>query len=138
VPGQTVATVKADLERLLAAIRQEHSAFNCTLEIPAHGTEQSWNQLPMVCPSDHPLVEALVEGQTLASGQPAIVGANGRLGNVGDGNIIQEVLGIPTIQYGPGDIRVYHEWPTPNERVRLSDLVTATKAVAHATIRLCG
>jgi acetylornithine deacetylase/succinyl-diaminopimelate desuccinylase-like protein len=138
VPGQTVATVRTDLERLLAAIRQEHPAFNCTLEIPAHGTEQSWNQLPMVCPSDHPLVGALAEGQTLASGQPAIVGANGRLGNVGDGNIIQEILGIPTVQYGPGDIRVYNEWPTPDERVRLSDLVTATRAVTHAAIRLCG
>jgi acetylornithine deacetylase/succinyl-diaminopimelate desuccinylase-like protein len=59
------------------------------------------------------------------------------LGNVGDGNIIQEVLGIPTVQYGPGDIRVYKEWPTPDERVRLTDLVTAAKAVAHATVRLC-
>jgi acetylornithine deacetylase/succinyl-diaminopimelate desuccinylase-like protein len=92
----------------------------------------------MVCPSDHPLVETLAEGQTLASGRPAIVGANGRLGNVGDGNIIAEVLGIPTVQYGPGDIRIYKEWPTPDERVLLSDLVTAAKAVAHATVRLCG
>jgi hypothetical protein len=31
---------------------------------------------------------------------------HGRLGNVGDGNIIQEVLGILTVQYGPGDIRL--------------------------------
>jgi acetylornithine deacetylase len=92
----------------------------------------------MVCPSHHPLVTALAEGQTLASGQPAAVGAHGRLGNVGDGNIIQEVLGIPTVQYGPGDIRVYKEWPTPDERVRLTDLVTAAKAVVHATLRLCG
>jgi acetylornithine deacetylase len=49
----------------------------------------------------------------------------------------REVLGIPTVQYGPGDIRVYKEWPTPDERVRLTDLVIAAKAVAHATIRLC-
>ena len=34
-------------------------------------------------------------------------------------------------------IRVYKEWPTPDERVRLADLVTAAKAVAHATLRLC-
>jgi len=74
----------------------------------------------------------------LASGRSAAVGAHGRLGNVGDGNIIQEVLGIPTVQYGPGDIRVYKEWPTPDERVRLTDLVTAAKAVVHATLRLCG
>jgi acetylornithine deacetylase/succinyl-diaminopimelate desuccinylase-like protein len=138
VPGQTVATVEADLKRLLARIKHEHPAFNCTLEIPARGTEQTWNQLAMVCPPDHPLVGALAEGQALASGQPAVVGSNGRLGNVGDGNIIQEVLGIPTVQYGPGDIRAYKEWPTPDERVRLSDLVTATKAVAHAAVRLCG
>jgi acetylornithine deacetylase len=65
----------------------------------------------------------------LASDQPAGVGAHGRLGDVGDGNIIQEVLSIPAVQYGPGDIRVYTEWPTPDERVRLSDLVTAAKAV---------
>ena len=58
--------------------------------------------------------------------------------DLGDGNIIQEVLGIPTVQYGPGDIRVYKEWPTPDERVRLTDLVTAAKAVTHATVRLCG
>jgi acetylornithine deacetylase len=47
------------------------------------------------------------------------------------------MLGIPTVQYGPGDIRVYKEWPTPDERVRLTDLVTAAKAIAHATLRLC-
>jgi acetylornithine deacetylase/succinyl-diaminopimelate desuccinylase-like protein len=138
VPGQSAATVKADLEGLLARIKQERPGFKCTLEVPAHGTEDSWNQPAMVCASDHPVVRALAEGQALASGQPALVGGNGRLGNVGDGNIIQQVLGIPTVQYGPGDIRVYKEWPTPDERVRLEDLVTAAKAVAHAVVRLCG
>jgi hypothetical protein len=54
------------------------------LEIPARGTEQTWNQRAMVCPADHPLVAALAEGQTLASGQSAVVGAHGRLGNVGE------------------------------------------------------
>ena len=122
----------------LAAIKREHPAFNCTLEIPAAGTEMSWNQSPMQCPPDHALVQALAEGQTIASGRQAHIGAHGRLGNVGDGNIIAEKLGIPTVQYGPGDIRIYKEWPTPDERVRLADLVTAARAVAHATVRLCG
>lgn len=40
--------------------------------------------------------------------------------------------------YGPGDIRIYREWPTPGERARLADLVAAAKAVAHATVRLWG
>jgi hypothetical protein len=42
------------------------------------------------------------------------------------------------VQYGPGDIRIYREWPTADERVLLSDLVTAARAVAHATVTLCG
>jgi acetylornithine deacetylase/succinyl-diaminopimelate desuccinylase-like protein len=91
----------------------------------------------MSCPNDHPLVTTLAAGQAHASGAPAIVGGWGRLGNVGDGNIIA-ALGTPTVQYGPGDIRIYREWPTADERVRLSDLVTAAQAVAYATVNLCG
>jgi acetylornithine deacetylase len=138
VPGQTAASIEADLWALLADIKREHSAFNCTLEVPAMGTEEMWNLPAMVCDPTHALVRALAEGQARASGKPAYVGAHGRIGNVGDGNIIQQVLGIPTVQYGPGDIRIYREWPTPDERVLLSDLVTAAKAVAHATVTLCG
>jgi acetylornithine deacetylase len=138
VPGQTIASIKNDLSCLLAAIKRDYPAFNCALEIPARGTEAGWNQLPMECPSDHALVRALAEGQMIASGKPSHVGAHGRLGNVGDGNIIQEKLGIPTVQYGPGDIRIYKEWPTPDERVRLADLVTAARAVAHAAVCMCG
>jgi acetylornithine deacetylase/succinyl-diaminopimelate desuccinylase-like protein len=65
-----------------------------------------------------------------------VVGGWGRLGNVGDGNILNQA-GIPTVQYGAGDIRIYKEWPTPDERVPLADLVTAARAVAYATYRLC-
>ncbi|MGH6885166.1 MAG: M20 family metallopeptidase, partial [Geminicoccales bacterium] len=129
VPGQTIETVRADLVRLLDGIRADHPAFEYALDIPAPGTERTWCQDPMLCPAEHPLVQALADGQSLASGGTAQVGGYGRLGNVGDGNIIAAVLGIPTVQYGPGDIRIYEEWPTPDERVRLDDLVTAARAV---------
>jgi acetylornithine deacetylase/succinyl-diaminopimelate desuccinylase-like protein len=137
VPGQTLQTVTADLARLLEDIKREHPAFNYSFELPAKGTENGWCQEPMACRSDHALVTALAEGQTRASGSAASVGGWGRLGNVGDGNIVAS-LGIPTVQYGPGDIRIYHEWPTADERVLLSDLVTAARAVAYATVKLCG
>jgi acetylornithine deacetylase/succinyl-diaminopimelate desuccinylase-like protein len=55
---------------------------------------------------------------------------------VGDGNILMS-HGIPTVQYGAGDIRIYKEWPTPDERVPLNDLVTAARAIAYATHQLC-
>ena len=61
---------------------------------------------------------------------------HGEVGNVGDGNILM-AHGIPTVQYGAGDIRIYKEWPTPDERVPLKDLVTAARAIAYATHELC-
>jgi acetylornithine deacetylase len=137
VPDQTLQSVTADLTRLLEGIKREQPAFNYSFELPAKGTENGWCQEPMACPSAHALVTSLAEGQTLAAGAPASVGGWGRLGNVGDGNIIA-ALGIPTVQYGPGDIRIYKELPTADERVLLSDLVTAAQAVAHATVKLCG
>jgi acetylornithine deacetylase len=137
VPGQTLDSVRADVAALLEGIRRDHPAFNATFELPAKGTEEGWCQEPMACAADHALVAALAAGQQSASGAPAIVSGWGRLGNVGDGNIIA-AHGIPTVQYGPGDIRIYKEWPTADERVLLSDLVTAARAVAHATVQLCG
>lgn len=117
-------------------VRRDHPAFNCSFEVPAKGTGQEWRQEPMACAADHTLVAALAAGQELASGERAIVCGCGRLGNVGDGKIIA-AHSIP-VQYGPGDIRIYKEWPTADERVRLSGLVTAARAVAYATARLCG
>jgi acetylornithine deacetylase len=137
VPGQTLQSVTTDLVALLEAIKRDHPAFNYSFELPAKGTEGGWCQEPMECARDHPLVTALATGQARAAGAPAVVGGWGRLGNVGDGNIIA-ALDIPTVQYGPGDIRIYNEWPTADERVLLSDLVTAAQAVAHATAALCG
>jgi acetylornithine deacetylase/succinyl-diaminopimelate desuccinylase-like protein len=106
------------------------------MTIPANGMDDGWFQDPMETKPDHRLVTALAEGQRLATGTPAVVGGWGRLGNVGDGNILMS-HGIPTVQYGAGDIRIYKEWPTPDERVPLNDLVTAARAIAYATHQLC-
>jgi acetylornithine deacetylase/succinyl-diaminopimelate desuccinylase-like protein len=137
VPGQTLQSIRDDLTRLLKAIKDDHPAFNFELTVPAKGTDEGWCQDPMLCPADHPLVRALAAGQSLAANEDAVVGGWGRLGNVGDGNIIA-ALGIPTVQYGPGDIRIYKEWPTADERVLLSDLVIASKAIAAAIVGVCG
>jgi acetylornithine deacetylase/succinyl-diaminopimelate desuccinylase-like protein len=136
VPGQTLASVKADLIRLLEGIKGDYPAFDYALTIPATQPEDFWCQDPMELKRGHPLVESLAEGQKTASGKEAQIGGYGRLGNVGDGNILA-AAGIPSVQYGPGDIRIYREWPTPDERVLLKDLVTASRAIAYAAYRLC-
>lgn len=137
VPGQTLESVRQDLVRLLGGIKKDYPAFAYELTVPAGGEKDNWFQDPVELPADHRLVAALALGQRIASGEDAVISARGRLGNVGDGNILH-AAGIPSVQYGPGDIRIYNEWPTPDERVRLSDLVTACKAVSVAAIKLCG
>ena len=135
MPGQTIDSVRADVIRLLEGIKADFPAFNYDEpEIPAH---IGWNQDPMECPRDHPLTQAMVEGQRLASGKEPQVGGVLRIGNVGDGNIMA-MAGVPSIQYGPGDIRIYKEWPTADERVTLAELAEAARAVACATWKLCG
>ena len=137
VPGQTPETVKVDLERLLAEIKAEHPAFDAEIEVPAVGTENGWNQLAFDLAADDPMVQCLAHGHEQATGQAPEIGGWGRLGNVGDGNILAEA-GIPNVQYGPGDIRIYAEWPTPDERVPLADLATAAKAIAFTIAGVCG
>ncbi len=137
VPGQTVESIRADLQRLLAAIADDHPAFEAEVVIPAPGQEEIWNLDPMLIDKAHPMVVALAEGHALASGEAPEISGGGRIGNVGDGNILA-AHGVASLQYGPGDIRIYDEWPTPDERVRLSDLVIASKAIAHAIPKICG
>src|SRR2546426_8398960 len=110
LPGQTVDGVRADLHRLLASIKKDHPALDYELTVPAPGTEKGWCQDPMAIARDHPLVMALAEGHRLASGADAVVGGWGRLGNVGDGNIIA-AAGIPPLQYAAGALRTYKQRP---------------------------
>jgi acetylornithine deacetylase len=136
VPGQSLETVRADVERLLEGIKAERPNLQYDLTIPANGGDDPWYMEPMDVPKDHPLVLALAEGQRIASEEEPTVGGGLRIGNVGDGNILA-ALGIPTVQYGPGDIRIYKEWPTPDERVKLDDLIIAARAIAYAAWRIC-
>ncbi len=91
---------------------------------------------PSFIAKDDPLVLALARGHEAATGQAPMVGAGLRIGNVGDGNLMH-AAGVPSLQYGPGDIRIYEEWPAADERVQLSELVTNAKAMAWAAYQIC-
>ena len=135
VPGQTEKTIQQDLERLFEEIKAEFPAFNAEIIIPADG-DGGRGMDPMFVPKDDPMVQALAEGHEAASGQPAMLGAGLRIGNVGDGNLM-DAVGVPSLQYGPGDIRIYSEWPAADERVELSELVINAKAMAWAAYKIC-
>ena len=136
IPGMTVDTVREDVQRVLDGINDLPN-LDYTLTVPANGPDDPYHMEPMEIAHDHPLVKALAEGQELASGKPAELGSVERIGNYGDGNVLA-AAGIPSIQYGPGDIKVYPEWPAPDERVEVSELMVTARAVAHTALKICG
>ena len=135
VPGMTLESVRRDVARVLDGINDMPN-LDYKVTIPANGPDDPYFMDPMEIAHDHPLTRAVAEGQELASGKAAQLGSVERIGNYGDGNVLA-ANGIPSVQYGPGDIKIYPEWPAPDERVAVSELMVTARAVAHAALELC-
>jgi acetylornithine deacetylase len=87
---------------------------------------------PAAIPPDHPLVTTLAGSLATAAGYPASIqgmpyGADMHL-LVNHGN-------IPTVLFGPGDVRTAH---APDEFVPIAELEAATRALALTIVRFCG
>ncbi|GIV89602.1 MAG: acetylornithine deacetylase [Chloroflexus sp.] len=87
---------------------------------------------PASTPLDAPIVQTLATCDQTVRGTPPVFegmtyGADMRL--------LSNVAGIPTVLYGPGDVRDAHR---PNESVAIDDLLTATRVFALTALRFCG
>ncbi len=136
VPGMTLESVMRDVEAVVADLKRRQPNLDCEIIIPANGPDDPFFMEPTELADDHPLVAAMIRGYRLATGEEPQVGGVERIGNFGDGNVLQAV-GIPSVQFGPGDIKRYPEWPAPDERVPVSELMTTARTVAHAVVELC-
>jgi acetylornithine deacetylase len=82
---------------------------------------------------EHPLIGEVQSAVTDASGQPPPALAAEVYGS--DLRLYAGIGGIPTLHYGPGDIRVAHG---PQEYVDLDDVIAAARALILLTLRRCG
>lgn len=137
VPGMTLGSVREDVDKVLRAIKARHPNFDCEATIPANGPDDPFFMEPTDLPDSHPLVRALAEGYRAASGKAALIGSVERIGNFGDGNVLH-AAGIPSVQFGPGNIKRYPEWPCPDERVHVDELRITARTSAYAALALCG
>jgi len=82
--------------------------------------------------SAHPLVHEVVDSIRVAEGRDVSLGA-APYGS--DLRLYAGVGGIPTLHYGPGDVRLAHG---PREQVDITELIRTTRALALLAARRCG
>jgi acetylornithine deacetylase/succinyl-diaminopimelate desuccinylase-like protein len=134
VPGQTADTVRADLEHLITEIGNAVPNITAKSEVPPHG---DWNWPPYKIDRQHQLPTVLARWHEFVSGRPADVGCGPRLGAVGDANYLANA-GTVAVQYGPGGIGEYDEWPAINERLKIEDLLIGARTMTLTAAEICG
>ena len=87
---------------------------------------------PAATPQDHPIVTATASSFAAVADTPATLegmtyGADMRL--------LVNVGGVPTVMFGPGDVRNSHR---PDEFVPVADLMLAARTLALTALRFCG
>jgi acetylornithine deacetylase len=81
----------------------------------------------------HPVIEQLATAVTDFTGQAAPALAAAPYGS--DLRLYAGVGGIPSLHFGPGDVRMAH---APREQVALDELIGATRALLVLAARRCG
>jgi acetylornithine deacetylase len=140
VPGITKESLRGDLERVVAKLQEEDATIDVEIEVPPKdGQYAGWDWPTSQIEPDDRLVRAMIGAHTLVTGKAPVVGADPRLGAVGDASFLTSA-GVKSVLYGPGDIesQPLGQWPAPDERVALTDLVVAAKVYALAAIDICG
>jgi acetylornithine deacetylase len=127
LPGESLDDARARLEAALAG------ACAGDRWLAAHPVRVSWpggRFAPGALPAGHPLADA-VAGCVVDAGaaRPPRLGAP-----YGSDLRLYAAAGVPTLQYGPGDVRVAH---AVDERVAVDDLATAARAYALLALRAC-
>ncbi len=83
-------------------------------------------------PLDHPIVEAVKEAFTEATGEAAQLEG---MTYASDMRHLVNTGRTPTLLFGPGDVRNAHG---PDEYVEVGELIAATRTLAMTALRFCG
>jgi acetylornithine deacetylase len=87
---------------------------------------------PASIESDHPIVETVRKAFSDATGEEASLEG---MTYASDMRHLIKTGGVPTVLFGPGDVRQAH---APDEYVEIEDLVTAARVLALTVLRFCG
>lgn len=128
-PGEALSAARDEFEATLQA------AAATDEWLAEHPPEVTWfggRFEPAETDPAHPLIPLLQSAACSATGgTPAICGVTFGA----DMRLLANVGGIPTVMFGPGDVRRAH---APDEFVSLDELAACTRSLVLTAIRYCG
>jgi acetylornithine deacetylase len=83
-------------------------------------------------PAEHPLRERVAEAHCDATGSPR---PRERGAPYGSDLRLYAAEGIPTLHYGPGEVRLAH---SPDESVEVSEVLDVARVLTLSLLRECG
>ena len=127
--GEDVSSARRAFERAVAA------AAAADPWLAVHPPEVEWwggRFDPAVTSLDDPIVTVLLAAAHDVTGSaPSVEGVT----YGADMRLLVNVGGVPTVLFGPGDVRVAH---MPDEHVPIVDLQAAAQTLILASLRFCG
>jgi acetylornithine deacetylase len=129
VVGERVEDARRSVEK---AIEEAAEADAWLKENPPRLEWSGYQFDPASVESGHPIVEAVREAYAEASGEEAMLEG---MTYASDMRHLVNTGGVPTVLFGPGDVRQAH---APDEYVEIGDLATAARVLALTVLRFCG
>jgi acetylornithine deacetylase len=134
VMGEDQWSALEEVRQLLAKLASEDPKFRAEAEIAR--PDWQWEPIrkrglkPSMTSPDSAIAQAIGAAHRLVTGQPVDVGfTNG----YNDGDFLVNDLGIPTVNYGPGESPRSH---TAQEKLRIDHLLTAVRVYLESALTL--
>ena len=136
VPGETGVMALAEVRELLSRLAAADPTFKAQAEIAR--PDWKWDRIrqrglnPSLTPPDSPVARAIAAAHQAVTGQAVDVGYTH---GYNDGDFLVNDLGIPTVNYGPGESFRSH---TAEEQLRIDHLLTATRVYLRTALMMAG
>jgi acetylornithine deacetylase/succinyl-diaminopimelate desuccinylase family protein len=136
VPGETQASALREINELLDRLAAEDPKFVAKAEIAR--PDWNWESIrerglkPALTSPSSPISQAIAHAHQIQTGETIKIGfTNG----YNDGDFLVNDLGIPTVNYGPGESQLSH---TANEKLRIDHLLTSVRVYLRTAMEMVG